>query len=164
MATLIELERDGQLFRLDPQLEPTEQEWRSIYLSPTLKKWMQDVLPTLQSTWQVEIGPAQQLDALVEEFCSGTTLCYGPRFHPIEHVEDGIWQLKTPDLRIFGWFHVKDCFVGWRAELADFIKNHWLYHGFAGETARFRNKLNLDEPKFVHGVDPNAVVSNYTYP
>jgi hypothetical protein len=164
MATLIELDRDSKLFRLDPQLEPNEQEWRSIYLSPTLKKWMADDLPALTSTWKVETNPIQQLDALVDEFCSGATLCYGPQFHPIEHVEDGIWQLKTADLRIFGWFHVKDCFVGWRTGLADFIKDHDLYHGFAGETARFRSQLDLDKPKFVPGVNPNDVVSNYSYP
>jgi len=162
MATLIELERAQSLSKLDPQLEPNEQEWRMIYMSPTLTSWMQDDLPKLQSTWKVEVDPSQQLDALVEEFCSGATLYYGTQFHPIEHVEDGIWQLKTPDLRIFGWFHVKDCFVGWRAGQADFIKTHDLYHGFAGETAIFRNRLDLNAPKFIPGVDPNAVVSNYT--
>jgi hypothetical protein len=162
MATLLELDRAAELFKLDPQLEPNEQEWRMIYLSPTLMRWMQDELPHLESTWKVEVDPTQQLDALVEEFCSGATLYYGPHFHPIAHVEDGIWELKTPDLRIFGWFHAKDCFVGWRAGLADFIKTHNLYHGFAGETAHFRNRLDLNAPKFIPGVDPNAVVSNYT--
>lgn len=164
MATVVELDSLRQLFKLDPQLEPNEQEWRTIYLSPTCMKWIQDELPSLVSTWQVEVDPTQQLDALVEEFCSGETLCYGPTFHPIEHIEDGIWQLKTPDLRIFGWFHVKDCFIAWRGGLADFIKTHNLYHGFAGETANFRKRLSLDEPKFIPGVDPNAVVSNYSYP
>jgi hypothetical protein len=104
----------------------------------------------------------QQLDALVEEFCSGVTLCFGPQFKPIQHVKDGIWELKTPDLRVFGWFHVKDCFVGWRCECAEFVKKHNLYYGLAGETARFRDQLDLDLPKFVPGDDPNGVVSNYS--
>jgi hypothetical protein len=164
MATLIELVDAGELFRLDPQLEATEQEWRFIYLSPVLQKWIENDLPALESTWKIEVDPTQQLDALVEEFCAGEALCYGPRFHPIEHLEDGIWQLKTPDLRIFGWFPAKDCFVGWRGCHADYVKQHGLYHGFAGETAHFRKRLNLNEPKFIPGVDPNAVVSNLTYP
>jgi hypothetical protein len=29
-------------------------------------------------------------------------------------------------LRIFGWFHVKDCFVGYRAEHADYVKTDLL--------------------------------------
>jgi hypothetical protein len=164
MATLIDLEGRAKIFRLDPQLEPSEQEWRLIYVSPVLKEWIENDLRALKSTWKVELDPAQQLDALVDDFCSGTALCYGPQFHAIRHVEDGIWELKTPDLRLFGWFHVKDCFVGWRACLADFIKQHGLYHGLAGETARFRKQLDLDEPKFVPGANPDDVVSNYSYP
>jgi hypothetical protein len=162
MATIIELTNARQLFKLDPQLQANEQEWRTIYMSPRLGQWLQNDLPNLQSAWKVEVDPTQQLDALVEEFCSGARLCYGPQFHPIQHVEDGIWELKTPDLRVFGWFPVRDCFVGWRAELADHVKTHGLYYGLAGETAHFRNQRNLDEPKFIPGTDPNAVVSNYT--
>jgi hypothetical protein len=155
------LDDAGQLFKLDPQLQANEQEWRMIYMSPRLDEWMRDALPNLQSTWRLEVNPAQQLDALVEEFCSGATLHYGPQFHPIQHVQDGIWELKTPDLRLFGWFHVRDRFVGWRAEFADHVKKYGLYYGLAGETAHFRSQLNLDEPKFIPGTDPNAVVSNY---
>jgi hypothetical protein len=161
MATLIELDRIGQAFKLDPVLEYNEQEWRMIYTSPRLKNWIENDLSRLVSTWAVEVDPVQQLDALIEEFCSGTTLCFGEQFKPIQHVKGGIWELKTPDLRMFGWFHVKDCFVAWRADHADFIKEHDLYYGLAGEAAMFRDRLDLDEPKFVPGEDPNAVVSNY---
>jgi hypothetical protein len=162
MATLIELDNAGHLFKLDPQLQANEQEWRMIYMSPRLAQWMQNDLPNLQSAWKVEVDPTQQLDALVEEFCSGATLDYGTQFHPIQHVQDGIWELKTPDLRIFGWFHVRDCFVGWRAEFANHVKKYGLYYGLAGETAHFRNQLNLNDPKFIPGTDPDAVVSNHS--
>lgn len=162
MATPLELCEAEQLFKLDPQLQVNEQEWRLIYMSPKLLEWMQNDLPKLQSVWKVEVDPTQQLDALVDEFCSGATLYYGPQFHPIQHVSDGIWELKTPDLRIFGWFYVRDCFVGWRAELADYVKKHNLYYGLAGETALFRDRLDLNQPKYISGTDPNAVVSNYT--
>jgi hypothetical protein len=162
MATLIELCGTGELYKLDPQLEANEQEWRMIYLSPDLRLWLEKDLPNLEATWSTEIDPTQQLDALVEEYCSGCTLYYGPQFHPIRHVQDGIWELKTPDLRIFGFFHVRDCFIGWRAGHTDFIKKHDLYYGFAGETAGFRARLNLNDPKFVPGDDPNAVVSNFS--
>jgi hypothetical protein len=79
-------------------------------------------------------------------------------------VQDGIWELKTADLRIFGWFNVLDHFVGAAADTTDRVKQHNLYYGYAGETARFRDGLDLDPPKFIPGADPNAVVSNYTYP
>jgi hypothetical protein len=161
MATLIQLANSGRLFKLDPELEVNEQEWRMIYTSPRLKDWIANDLPTLVSKWEIETDPLQQLDALVEEFCSGTTLCFGPQFKPIQHVRGGIWELKTPDLRIFGWFHVKDCFIGWRAEDTEVVKTHNLYYGLAGEAAHFRDQLDLDAPKFIPGDNPNAVVSNY---
>lgn len=164
MATLVELDRRGELFKLDPALEANEQEWRMIYTSPRLKDWLEGVLPSLVSHWQQELSPLQQVDALVEEFCSGTTLCFGPQFKPIQHVKGGIWELKTPDVRVFGWFHVKDCFVGWRGEAAEHVKRYNLYYGIAGEAARYRDLLDLDEPKFIAGEDPNNVVSNYNLP
>ena len=83
---------------------------------------------------------------------------------PITHVSGGIWELKTSDLRIFGWFHAKDCFIGYRAEHADFVKKHNLYYGLASEAARFRDQLDLDEPKFIPGDDPNVILSNYNFP
>jgi hypothetical protein len=67
-------------------------------------------------------------------------------------------------LRIFGWFHAKDCFIGYRAEHADFVKKHNLYYGLASEAARFRDQLDLDEPKFIPGDDPNVILSNYNFP
>lgn len=162
MATVLELGDAQLLFKLDPELEPQEQEWRCIYLSPRLRAWIGDELPTLEAKWESEIDCVQQLDAFVEVYCSGERLNLPEHLHPIAHVKDGIWVLKTPDLRIFGWFHAKDCFIGWRAEHADHVKKHDLYHGLAGETAHFRDQLELTEPKFIPGEDPNAVVSNYS--
>src|SRR5262245_10317967 len=122
MATLLDLQARDQLFKLDPSLDPSEQEWRMIYTSPQLRAWIEDDLDGLISTWKLEASPSQQLDALVEEFCSGVTLYYGQQFKPIQHVKGGIWELKTPDLRMFGWFYVKDCFIAWKAEHADYVK------------------------------------------
>ena len=164
MATLLDLAARGDLHRIDPQLEPNEQEWRTIYALPRLVPVFTTELPTWQSQWKVEQSPVQQIDALLEVFCSGTTLTFGPQFKPLTHIRDGVWELKTPDVRFFGWFPVRDCFVGVALNTAYNVKNHNLYAGYAGEVERYRNLLSLDEPKFVQGDDPNAVVSNFDYP
>ncbi len=91
-------------------------------------------------------------------------LTYSHRFKPLTHHRDGIWELKTPDLRIFGWFVKRDQFVGWAADATEKIKKHNLYHGYAREAGHFRDNLNLDPPKFVQGDKPDAVVSNFDYP
>ena len=164
MATVLELRLRQCLRRFDPCLEATEREWHFIDGSPTFASRIETELGTWESTWKVEVSPAQQLDSLGEEFCSGETLTFGLQFKPLNHLRDGIWELKTADLRIFGWFWKRDHFIAGNIDLATKVKSYNLYAGYAGEVERFRNALDLDEPKFVPGEDPNVVVSSYSYP
>ena len=116
--------------------------------------------------WNIEETPAQQLDALTAVFASGEPLAFGWQFKPlarVPHVE-GVWYLKTADVRLFGWFPYRDCFIAASVGLADLTKRLWLYRPFGQEVVHFRNALTLDEPKFVSEEDPNAVVSNFSYP
>lgn len=165
MATVLDLAAQGKLSKLDAQLEPPQQELRMVHAGPKLLKWIQNDLSSLQSTWRIEQSPAEQLDDLMQVFCSGEPLTVGWQFKSLTHVADGVWELKTPDLRVFGWFHQKDCFIGVIADTADRIKQYHLYEGYSRvEVVGFRNALDLDEPKFIAGDDPHAVVSNYSYP
>lgn len=164
MATVLELVLVQKLFKVDAALEPTEQEWRMVHASPRFKERLDDDLLHWESQWQQELSPAQQLDALLEQFCSGETLTYEWRFRPLNHIKDGIWELKTPDLRIFGWFWKIDCFIASAIDTAFKVKSYNLYAGYAGEAERFRDQLDLNEPKFVPGENPHAVVSNFNYP
>jgi hypothetical protein len=163
MATPIELDRRGALFKLDA-LEQGQQEFREFYASPALHKWLNDVLPAMATSWETELTPAEQFVALSEIFCAGERLTYGLQFKPLTHISDDVWELKTADIRIFGWFHRKDCFIGAVADDATRIKTHNLYHGYANVTTkRFREALDLNEPKYVPGDNPHAVVSNFDY-
>jgi hypothetical protein len=164
MATLLELNAGGRLLKLDPALDHDQQEFRILYASPRLAKWLQETLPTLGSSWNIELSPAEQLDAFMAIYASGQTLTYPRAFHPIRHAGNGVWMLKTADLRVFGWFHARDCFVGHVANTAEKIKQHGLYHGHAGEVVHFRTTLDLNEPKFISGENPNDVVSNFGLP
>ena len=110
------------------------------------------------------MSPLEQFAELLGIFGSGEFLTYGYDLKPLTHAYDGIWELKTADLRIFGWFPHMDCFIAHKADLASRIKDHGLYHGYIGEVGRFRDNLELDDPKFISGVDPRVVVSNFNYP
>ena len=140
------------------------QSGRVIFVLPDLRQWLEDVLPTLGSTWNIEQSPIEQLDALIATFGSGDTLTFGQQFKPLTRLGDGIWQLKTADLRMFGWFHEKDCFVGTDANLKDDIMRLRMYRPYCEQAVRRRDALDLDEPKFIQGDDPNAVVSAYDLP
>jgi hypothetical protein len=82
MATLLDLATANSVFKMDPQLELGVQEDRLIYMSPGLKTWVETDLPTLQSVWEIQESPTQQLDSLVEVFCSGDVLMFGNISNP----------------------------------------------------------------------------------
>jgi len=131
-----------------------------MYLSARLKTWMEYDLPRLQATWQTEISCQEQVVDLTEMFCAGDELDSTTQFHALRPYREGVWELKTGDVRIFGWFPKKDHFIGVVAHDAYFVKFHDLYYGLVGEVVQYRDALDLDVPKFVPGDDPNAVVSN----
>jgi hypothetical protein len=163
MATPLDLDRRGALFKLDA-LELHVQEFRQIYASPGLHSWSADVLPGMVSSWGIQLSPLEQFVALSEIFCGGDRLAYGTHFKPLTHIVDGVWELKTEDLRVFGFFHRKDCFIGVVADDATRIKKYNLYRGHADVTTnRFIAAVDLDNPKCVPGDDPHAVVSNFDY-
>jgi hypothetical protein len=165
MATVIELTRGAApaLNRLNPGFDDGPQEFRCILCSPKLTAWIQRDLPALQSALGVELSPIEQLFAIAQTFCSDEPLTYGDHFKPLHCRGQGAWELRTDDLRVFGWFPLKDHFVGVVANDATIIKQHGLYTGYIGEVVRFRDQLNLDEPKFIQSREARDVVSNYNF-
>jgi hypothetical protein len=166
MATLATLIGDGSLLRWEVSLRRTQQIERVLLLLPRLAGHLNQTLADMGSSWNIEESPAQQLDAFTNVFVAGEPLTFRRQFRNLERVPsvDGVWYLKTADVRLFGWFLCRDWFVATSVGSAEIIKRSELYRPLGEEVARFREALPLDEPKFVPGDDPNAVVSNYTYP
>ena len=132
--------------------------------------WITNILPGLASDFGSPLSPLEQFDTYAQVYASGLPLVFDQQFkvfqpRAIEPLGDGVWYLKTTDLRIFGWFWKRDCFVGVVADTAYRCKFYNLYQDYRTLTVpRFRNGLQLDEPKFIAGTDPNAVISNYDLP
>ena len=160
MATLFELCENGDLIRFDAGLGVRELDQRHIYLVPKSKEWIERDLPGLQSTWQIELTPAEQLDALFYQFCVGKRLVHGDRYKKLDPRERHVWELKTADLRIFGWFPLIDVFVVCAIHDATRVKKVGLYPGFRDEVVRIRNAMPLDEPKCIEGNEYDDVLSN----
>ena len=156
---------DEALLRWEVVLSPRQQVERVLLLVPRLRSRLDEVL-AVGSTWNIEETPAQQLDALTAVFVAGEPLTFGWQFSPLRYVPhlDGVWYLKTADVRLFGWFPCRDYFIATSVVVADLAKRLRLYRPFGEEVERIRQALPLDEPKFVPGDDPHAVVSNFAYP
>jgi hypothetical protein len=56
MATPLDLEKAGKLFKLDPALEANEQEWRTIYVLPRAK-------PRFQTNLSSQLGGSRLIPA-----------------------------------------------------------------------------------------------------
>jgi hypothetical protein len=164
MATITQLEKAGVLAKLDAQLSHKQQEFRCFYASQKLVGWLQNDLYAATSQHNLEQTPAEQVDALFEIYCSGGELIYEWTFKDIRPIGSGVWEFKTADVRIFGWFCSVDVFVGVVADFAWRIKKHNLYAGYRDEVLRFIGLLEIDEPKCLMGGVEDGIVSNFDYP
>lgn len=160
MATILELVASGELVKIDPQLADHEMEDRQIYLVAQAVDPLTALLATMVSQWGIESTPAEQLDELVHHFATGGALDFPRQFHDLEHLRDGIWELKSADLRLFGWFAERDVFVCASVADANVVKAAGQYAGYCEQTWFRREQLPLDDPKFLPGKEPVDVVSN----
>lgn len=164
MSTVIELAEAGALIRFDASLSSRQQPLRRIYLLPRVVEWIEKKLPTLMADWALEVTPLEQLDDFAAIFVAGDAIQYERQAKPLRHVEAGVWELKTADLRMFGWFTDRDCFVCSAIDLATRVKRTRMYAGYRDQAVHDRKQLDLDHPKFIESDNPDAVVSNLTYP
>lgn len=164
MATYTQLARCKDVRKYDPELGSHGLPERMIYVSKKVEKWVSEELPEAEAFWGTEISPLEQLVEEFDAFCRGDELAVEYDFRCLRPAADGVWELKTPDLRVFGWFPLKNCFVAVVGHLANHVKKHNLYLGLIGEVVRFREVLPIDPPKFISGDDPDVIVSNYNQP
>jgi len=75
-------------------------------------------------------------------------------------IENDVYELRTPDLRIYGWFRQPGVFI---AVCGDTMEKTHNVDGLASAYRRVvedhRNKLDLDEPKCQVGAEPKDVFS-----
>src|SRR4051794_35413181 len=105
MATLATLEARGALVKIDVPLGSHEMPERLFYARPRVfTRWLDTVLPAEPADRGGRQSPAEQMDDLLHRFITGGTLLYWNEFHEMKPIDLGVWELKTVDLRVFGWF------------------------------------------------------------
>lgn len=137
-------------------LDDHEQPERLLYAYPHVVEWLDQTLPSLPSDFkdfmQEDLSPMEQVDALFHDFVSGENFSYYERSHSMTPLPLGIWELKTTDVRFFGWFHIRKCFVIANVDTkARLLELPGLNGGYRENAVFRRNKLDLDTPKFITG-------------
>lgn len=152
MATIAQLAAAGKIIRLGGGLLPKEQIEGRIFAFPNVINWFENELPKLDALVQDGLQTAtEELDDLLHDFVTGKNLDYYSRSHSMRPTSPGVWELKTPELRLFGWFNLRLTFVVAEIDTATRCKKHYLYPGYRDSVVRKRNELALDEPKFITG-------------
>jgi hypothetical protein len=150
----------GAIIPILIELEADEQPMRLLYGTPNFVTWLADRLQAAEtSPISDTLSPAQQLDQIFYNFVSGRPLIYSRQYRFIRAESHAVWELKTPDLRIFGWFMAKDCFVAVFGDWADKVKDFDLYRGYRLEIRRIRRELGIGQNLCVKGTDPDEVLS-----
>jgi hypothetical protein len=160
MDLIRELVAAGVIIPIEIGLKADEQPMRLLYGTANFVDWLHVRLNAGEvSALQADLSPSEQLDHLFYTFVSGRQLIYSRQYRFIRAEKFAVWELKTADLRIFGWFMVKDCFVAVFGDWADRIKDHDLYRGYRLEVRRMRRELGMEDTLCVEGIDPGEVLS-----
>lgn len=155
MPTPSDAVAEGRLFKVDGGLEANEQEERLIYVMPRAATWLEENLENLDADGFYENAPSptQQADDLLYSFVSGGDFENDWSPHVMYPSDTGIWELRTADLRFFGWFWRKGVFIVSAVDQAARCKQKGLYAGYRNQSIVDRERFGFDEPSFINGED-----------
>lgn len=151
MATLDDLTTTGALIKHTPFLERNELPMRVAYLAPAFDNVLDDTWRTMDCVRGSQLSPYEQIEQMFYELVIGRVMSYNVGFKKLDPVSASVWELKTRDVRIFGWFPARAHFVAVCAQLRSLMPNRADFSPFVDEVLAFRSALNLDEPKAITG-------------
>jgi hypothetical protein len=104
------------------------------------------------------ISPKKQAAVLLKNFVVGHEFEPNINFWHMRPHDEDVFELKTADLRIFGWFYRPRVFIVAQAQTFELTHNAAGIHAhYRNEVARMREELELDSPKWVVGARASDV-------
>lgn len=127
---------------------------RQFYALPAFMNDLTNNLPTWQAgSLNAPQTPTEQLDDILHKWIVGRPMRYGRWLKDLMPRDSETWELKTADLRIFGWIYRPKVFVAAFIGYADHYKaTPNLYEEARNRVIEIRDRLDLDAPKFANGV------------
>lgn len=155
MATFDRILQDKRLIRVVIRLRHGEFNDRRFYAYPRCLEWMNSVVPTLVTgRLQSDLTPAEQLMTRLRQWITGKPMAYGRMFQDLMPPKDEVWELKTADLRIFGWMYRPREFIAVLGGYADDYKEPTKRKNYEDDrraVVAAREALPLDGQKYVTG-------------
>lgn len=147
MPTTRTLENIGVLIKITTDLEAGELDERLLFATPDFIAWLEDYLPYYDRDRDHRLSPNEQVESIFHEYIANPQFRGGGYFQNITPQREGIYELKTTDIRIFGWFWRPRQFIAVSGEMKKTLKGR--YDIYRKNAVATRESLDLDEPKFV---------------
>lgn len=143
----------GKLEKINGGLDAHEQEQRLLYAMLRAVDWIETNLDVVEADgfYDNAATPLQQADDLFYSFVSGEDMASDWPPHVMRPSVNGVWELRTPDLRVFGWFWRKGVFIISSIDTASRCKQYSFYGGYRDQCMRDREGFEFDPPPYVNG-------------
>jgi hypothetical protein len=158
MATLEHLAAADKLLKHEPDLNDHELPERVAYFAPDFDDWLDTTLRPMECRYGRKLSPFEQAEQFLYEFVVGRPMAYSVHYRKLEPITVHVWELKTPDVRLFGWFPKKATIVLVCGTLKENVKAFKQYAPFIQMVVAFRDLLNLDPPKAITGVAHHEIL------
>lgn len=160
MATISEIVERSELVQIRVQLDTPDRERRTVYAAPVVINWINNSLPNQTQFYESDATPREQMRILLKTFISGEALQEGDEFRLMQPCGDDVYELKSPDIRIFGWFYENGVFIATSIDTMERVHSvTGLSSAYQREVVRFRAVIDLDQPKYQVGASVSDVFS-----
>lgn len=156
MATFDELLERRVLIRVTVRLRHDQFHERRLYAFPTFLEWVKNEVPKMVTgRLKAAQTPLEQLQVRLREWMAGNPMRYGRMFQDLlPRDRDYVWEMKTPDLRIFGWMYRPKQFIAVFGDFADDYKPPTRTKSYADarkQVVKARDDIPLDGDKYSDG-------------
>jgi len=155
MPTFDKLLEDKVIIRVTVPLRRGEFHERKFYAFPLCLDWMRKDVPNMTTgRCQSPLSPKEQLEQRLRQWMSGATIVHERMFNDMLPHDKHVWEMKTADLRLFGWVYQPKAFIALCGGYADDYKEPTKTKNYADDVKAVvaaRHLLPLDGPKFATG-------------
>lgn len=160
MATLEELEEAGTLRKFTVNLGRGELPRREIYLARDAQRFVDETLRGLTAFEADDLSPAEQMVTLIRRYISGEAMEEDDDFKLMIPVDDDVYEFRTPDVRLYGWFYRPSIFIAVSAATMEQIHSiNGLASGHRNGVSHCRANVTLDPPKYNQGASADDVLA-----
>jgi hypothetical protein len=164
MSTIFDLLQKGRLKAVILGLLDEEIPERGLFGTSRLFTFLEKDLPSIPSR-DVTLSAEEQLANLFGRYLTNRPLILRSPISPLRHLRNAIWEFKTLDVRVFGWFVAKDAMVIDAGCDVKRLKSGALnYNGFIVQTEYVRKQLGFNPAEYVQGTQPNDILTNCIIP